>query len=431
MSAGLPLSTIGPYRVIDELGAGGMGTVYRVSHLVTGRVAAAKVLHAGPAAMRALDRFRNEARILGALRHPNIASMHEFLEVGGAPCLVMEYVDGDTLDALLRVRGPFALPEALRVMAALAGAVGYIHARGVIHRDLKSNNVKIDSRGVVKLLDFGIATSQGMPRLTSTGNVVGTLASLAPEQLRTGRAEARSDIWALGVLFYELLTGRMPFTGGASGFVGEQIMQGKFDPPTSVRAELPREVDRIVRCCLRVKPEDRYPNAEALLDDVSALMSGERAPESFLPAGFTPPEIVRSSGEIATRVARQWPLVASALVAAAAVVFFVATLRGPGPDAPPPERPARELEAAVTGPANDTAASMSLRPLNIRVLEGTADVYIDGVRVGTTPYTWRAPLGTEATLILRREGCEELRRTLRLDEGMQETIESMTRCRTR
>ena len=236
MSAGLPVnSSIGPYRVIDYVGAGGMGTVYRVSHRATGRVAAAKVMSGGAVAPRSLERFHNEARILQALSHPSISEMYELLQVDGAPCLVMEYVDGETLEQLLRMRGPFPVTDAVRILASLADAVGYIHQRGVIHRDLKTNNVKIDSRGAVKLLDFGIATAEGAPRLTSTGNVVGTLMSLAPEQLRTGHAEPRSDIWALGVLFYELLTGRAPFEGGAPGFVGEKIMRGTCAPGSWLR----------------------------------------------------------------------------------------------------------------------------------------------------------------------------------------------------
>src|SRR5215510_736459 len=130
-------SSIGPYRIVDYVGAGGMGTVYRVSHRASGRVAAAKVMGGGAVAPRALDRFRNEARILQALSHPAIAAMYEFLEVNGAPCLVMEYVDGETVEQLLRGRGVFPLGEAARVFAALVDAVGYIHQRGIVHRDLK------------------------------------------------------------------------------------------------------------------------------------------------------------------------------------------------------------------------------------------------------------------------------------------------------
>ncbi|MBK9410165.1 MAG: serine/threonine protein kinase [Gemmatimonadetes bacterium] len=296
MSAGLPMhSSIGPYRVIDHVGAGGMGTVYRVSHRATGKVAAAKVMTGGGTTPRALERFRNEARILQALSHPSIAAMYEFLEVNGAPCLVMEYVDGDTLEQLIRTRGPFPVQDALRIFAALTDAVGYIHQRGIVHRDLKTTNVKVDTLGAVKLLDFGIAVGDGSPRLTSTGNVVGTLMSLAPEQLRTGRAEPRSDLWALGIVLYELLTGRPPFDGAAPGFVGERIMRGEYTPASTLRPELPRDVDRIIGRCLKVRLEDRYATAEALLTDLRALQSGEK-PLGRRPCVVRPPAHERRGG---------------------------------------------------------------------------------------------------------------------------------------
>jgi serine/threonine-protein kinase len=456
-------TSIGPYRVIDYVGAGGMGTVYRVSHRSTGRIAAAKVMGSSAGAPRSLERFRNEARILQALAHPSIAAMYDFLDVNGSPCLVMEYVDGDTIDHRLRTQGPLPLPEAIRVFTALVDAVGYIHQRGIIHRDLKTNNVKIDSQGAVKLLDFGIATAEGAPRLTSTGNVVGTLMSLAPEQLRTGRAEPRSDIWALGILFYEMLTARPPFTGEAPGILSERIMRGSYTPASELRPDLPRDVDRIIARCLRVRPEDRYATAEALLTELRALQSGEKLVN-------TPIEFFRTSGEIATTIARQWRLAASGAVALCAIAFFLWSLRAPviGPGRPTPTaiRGAADTVARSGPLASDTegltaderasiertrddrsgaagsrstavighrsaADSMSRRPLIIRVLEGTADVYIDDVRVGTTPYTLRAPPGREVQLLLRRDGCDDLRRALRLEEGMQETVESLRNCRTR
>lgn len=477
MSAGLsPHSTIGPWKVVDFVGAGGMGAVYRVIHRGTGQVAAAKVMGGGALAPRALERFRNEARILQALSHPAIAQLHDFLEVQGAPCLVMEYVDGETLDQLLRSRGAFPLADALRIFGNLVDAVGYIHQRGIIHRDLKTNNVKVDSLGRVKLLDFGIAMAEGAPRLTSTGNVVGTLMALAPEQLRTGRAEPRSDIWALGILLYELLTARLPFEGQAPGVLGERILRGRYTPPSDLRPDLPREVDRIVGRCLKVRPEDRYASAEALLTDLRALQSGDRVTppaRAGALAGVLGSDLLRSSGEVATTIRREWRVVASAAMALVAVAFFVTSLRtssdpgrsAPGPERPPPRSPRSPdigivpgeaaLEGALqpAGPPTERdarlpshgsptagggagagtatpAAGVSLRPLIIRVLGGSAEVYIDDVRVGTTPYTWHAPLGTEVELVLRRPGCQELRKSLRLEEGMVETFESLPRCRT-
>lgn len=445
MSADLAInSSIGPYRIVDCVGAGGMGTVYRVSHRATGRVAAAKVMSGGAMAPRALDRFRNEARILQALSHPAIAAMYEFLEVNGAPCLVMEYVDGETIEQLLHARGPFAVAEGVRVFATLVDAVGYVHQRGIVHRDLKTTNVKIDGDGTVKLLDFGIARADGAPRLTSTGNVVGTLMSLAPEQLRTGRAEPRSDIWALGILFYEMMTGRPPFEAGAPGLLGERILRGTYRPASELRPDLPREIDRIIGRCLRVRAEDRYASAEALLTDLRGLQSAERRVAPLVPV-----DLLRSSGEFATTIARNWRMAAASTAALAAVAFFVWNVVPARDDGPNRRLPADttidipatgEVPVAPSGgrvvvvpphvgPADRPVMdSATLRTLIIRVLDGPADVYIDGAYVGTTPYTLQAPLRKEMQLLLRRTGCEDTRRPLRLEEGMVETVESLT-CR--
>lgn len=444
MTAGLPLNTsIGPYRIIDYVGAGGMGAVYRVSHRATGQVAAAKVLNGNSLSPRSLDRFRNEARILQAMSHPGIAAMYDFVDVHGSPCLVMEYVDGETVEQMLRTRGVFAIDEAVRTFTALVDAVSYVHQRGVVHRDLKTNNVKIDSRGCVKLLDFGIAISDGAPRLTSTGNVVGTLLSLAPEQLRTGRGEYRSDIWALGVLFYEMLTARAPFGGGAPAFIGEHILSGRYDPISELRPDVPPRIERIVARCLKVRPEDRYPSAEALLAELHQYALGGAAPA---PA---PLERLRVSGEVARKLAREWRIALGATFTLAALGFFVWSFGGSSTGESSSDTAAvvkpetlKKGTDSVSGtrhellaPAADPFASsgvpdVSRGTLIIRVLEGTADVYVNDMLVGRTPYTLKAPLGVEFQLRLRQAGCDDLQRVLRLDESMRETIESLQHCRT-
>lgn len=442
------LATIGPYRVIDCVGAGGMGTVYRVWHRRTGQVAAAKVLHADAVGRTGLERFRNEARIHQALVHPCIATVHEYLELDGIPCLVMEYVDGETLDDRLRRRGPLPYDVAMRYFAALVDAVGYVHQRGVVHRDLKTNNVKLDGRGGVKLLDFGIATARGTPRLTTTGNVVGTLLALSPEQLRTGHAEPRSDIWALGIVLYEMLTGRPPFDAMAPGLLTERILRGKYVSPSQRRPELPREVDRIVDRCLRVQLEDRYASCEAVLTDVQALETGAVGLSSG--ARRVSGDLFSQSGEFAQAFVRQWPLVASIGAAFAALLFLTLTLlpsgasngggtiladtgRGAGSPAVPVQRQGAapvlpsEFDVPLARAARDT--DRPVRPVMIRVVQGEADVYQDGRRVGRTPYRFEAPLGAEVAMLLRRDGCEDTPVKLRVEEGMGEFIESMRRCR--
>src|SRR5919205_3289643 len=188
--------TVGEYRIVDFIGAGGMGEVYRALHSKIGRVAAVKVLTQTSQATDFAERFSNEARIQASLQHPNIATLYDFCEVGGQPCIIMEYVDGQTVaERIEAFRAPLPLHEAAHVFEKVCEAIDYVHRNGVLHRDIKSNNIKVASDGKVKLLDFGIAKAQNaQQQLTQTGSVVGTLQYLAPELIRGGAADAGGDI---------------------------------------------------------------------------------------------------------------------------------------------------------------------------------------------------------------------------------------------
>lgn len=443
------LSVIGPYRVIDFVGAGGMGSVYRVVHRDTGQVAAAKVLNdtvtGGSGSERSNERFRerfvNEARIHQTLIHPNIARMFEYLEVDGLPCLIMEYVDGESLDERIRRLGILSVAEAFQIFTDLAQGVAYVHEHGIVHRDLKTNNVRITTTGQVKLLDFGIATNPDGPRLTSTGNVVGTLQSLAPEQLKTGRAESRSDIWAMGILLYEMLTGVPPFTANAPGLLGEHILMGNYTPPSERQAGIPREIDRVVAKCLRVKPEDRYQSVNAMLEDITRLSAesdggGARTHHGLIPIWKTTWEAtwrtisgqsaglvkqISQSGELARKATKQWRMTTAIVVAFATFAFFVSSLSNSASNS--------QNTNGVKHVASPAAAPV--RAITIRVLEGKADVYRDGTLVGVTPYELEAPLGTEVSLILRRPGCQDTPVRLRMIEGLDAVMESMRHCENR
>jgi serine/threonine-protein kinase len=270
---------VGEYRLIDFLGEGGMGEVYRGVHAKLGRVAAVKVLN--PAARREqgfVERFFNEARIQESLHHPNIAAVYDFTEVQGQPCIIMEYVDGDTLCDRVRPYGPLPTGEALRIFSSLADAIAYVHSHGVIHRDIKSNNVKIGTQGQVKLLDFGIAKGGASPALTQTGNVIGTIEYLSPEQLSTGHADERSDIWALGVLLYEMLTGRVPFQAPTIGALCAQISNAEYPPLRQLNPSAPADVANVVSRCLKKNAAERYQSAAMLLADVRRAADSLNAP---------------------------------------------------------------------------------------------------------------------------------------------------------
>lgn len=386
-----------------------MGEVYRAVDIRTGRVAALKVLLSASHADDHSHRFRDEARIHAAMKHPNIAELYDYFDAGDRPCIAMEYVDGRTLEELVRQRGSLPLADAMPLFAGIVDAVGYLHQRGVIHRDIKSNNVKVSDAGQVKLLDFGIAKSAESPKLTVTGNVVGTLHYLSPEQLRTGVAEPRSDLWSLGVLLFEMLTARMPFEGEGLGTLTAQILNGDFRPPSTLVPGLPREIDRLVGRCLSVSLDHRYASAEALLTDIRAFLSSE-APRPALVRDRIR-QIERRSGEWIVAARRRAPLAASAAMSLLALAYLVNALL------PTPKRrdgsSGDSAVAVIPTPTDDSMAGMpAVGPVEdeashrilVDVFEGSADVELGGRVAGLTPFPLAAQLHDSVRVTLRQRG---------------------------
>jgi serine/threonine-protein kinase len=385
-------SSIGEYRVVDFLGAGGMGEVYRAVHTKIGRVAAVKVLIPAELDKVATDRFFNEARIQASLQHPNIATLYDFCELNGQHCIIMEYIDGQTLAECVRPNGYLPATETLRVFQSIVEAVNHIHKFGIIHRDIKSNNIKISASGQVKVLDFGIAKSPTSPSITRTGGLIGTLAYLSPEQIMRGEVDARTDIWALGVLLYEMATGHLPFEAENLGELCEKIKNAAYLPPQRFNPSVPSNVSAIISRCLKKNPADRYQSAQVLLQDVAHLINTDTAPgkRGLFPHGV-------SSLRTKTLLTRESAAASSAkktktklAVLAAAVVILGLMVWG--------------IYAAMSGDSVESALSPQARIVKIDVSGGNADVYRNGQKIGETPLDLSARLGEHINLTLKREG---------------------------
>ncbi len=266
---------LGTYEILGPLGAGGMGEVYRAKDLRLGREVAIKVLPAEVASsLDRLARFEREARTVAGLNHPNIVTLHTVEDAGGIRFLTMELVEGQTLSTLV-APGGLPLPRILELAIPLTDALVAAHERGVIHRDLKPGNVMVTRDGRVKVLDFGLAkmlavdaagqgasvtvTAEGL--ISGEGQVVGTVPYMAPEQLRREKVDARSDLFSLGIILYELATGRRPFTGETSIDVSHAILHDTPEPLSRVRADLPGEFEQVVGHCLERSPRERVQTA--------------------------------------------------------------------------------------------------------------------------------------------------------------------------
>jgi eukaryotic-like serine/threonine-protein kinase len=399
--------TVGEYRIVDFLGAGGMGEVYRAMHSKIGRIAAVKVLTQATQSSDFVERFFNEARIQASLQHPNVATLYDFCEVAGQPCIIMEYVDGQTISERVAAYGA-ALPlsETVYVFEKVCEAIDYIHTHGVIHRDIKSNNIKISSQGQIKLLDFGIAKGQTSQQLTQVGSVIGTLQYLAPELIRGGTADARGDIWALGVLLYEMVTGRVPFEAQTIGDLCDRIDRVDYAPPAQSNPGVPREISAVIARCLRKNPAERYRTAGDLLADARRLTASVSRPglsSSVSEAASEHAEAARASKGLPLLIGAAAGAVVLAFIAVVALVIVNSSGDGSanGNNPTNASNVARGLTSSPTPPLSRGASD---RVVEITVTDGKADVYRGAEKVGTTPFAVHGKLGESISLLLRREG---------------------------
>ena len=302
--------TLGEYVVEAMLGQGGMGCVYRVRNMISDRQDALKVLMSDiNSRPQIAERFLREIKVQASLSHPNIASLHTALRFDNQLLMVMEFVDGQTLDEKMRPGIPLG-PQAVDWTIQLLGALEYAHQRGIVHRDIKPANVMISRNGAVKLLDFGIASRQDAEfRLTGTGTPIGTLYYMSPEQIRTLNLDGRSDIYSTGVLLYEALTARRP-VDGQNAF---ECMQAhlKVVPPSPmvVNPSIPAALSNAIMQALEKDPARRFQSAADFQSALSAVMRGMHSQAltgAMPPVEARPPSAQHTTNPNTTPVPDGW-----------------------------------------------------------------------------------------------------------------------------
>jgi len=321
---GLHGQAIGPYEILEILGGGGMGVVYRARDTRLERIVALKFLPPELTRDReAKMRFEQEARAASSLDHPNLCTI---LEMGEAPdgrlYMAMPCYDGETLRRKIE-RGPLPVEEAVDVALQIARGLAKAHRNGIIHRDIKPANLIVTSDGVVKILDFGLAKLAGSAAISRTGSSAGTPAYMSPEQARGDEVDPRADLWSLGVVLYEMLTGRRPFRGEREQAVIYSILHESAQPLRELRPEAPPELARIVERLMAKRPEDRYPSVEEAIADLRTLQGGATA-TTWIVGTQPPPRRVRPW---------VWALAALGVVALIAAVYLF--LPRPGRKAAP------------------------------------------------------------------------------------------------
>jgi eukaryotic-like serine/threonine-protein kinase len=333
----------GRYLIIRKLGAGGMANVYLAEDQELGRRVAIKILDDRHAADDSfIERFRREAKNAAGLSHPNIVSIYDRGEAEGTYYIAMEYLSGRSLKELIVSRGPTPTRIAIDYTRQVLAAIGYAHRHGIVHRDIKPHNVVVDGDGRLKVTDFGIARS-GASQMTEAGSIIGTAQYLSPEQAKGAPVDQRSDVYSVGIVLYEMLTGQVPFTGDTPLEIAMKHLSEVPVPPSELREDVPEDLDMVVLRALAKDPEDRYQTAEEMDADLARVARG---------LGVSP-----ETADAATAVL------------AGAGISGAPTIIAPGPTKlAPPQPPARTPPAAYYGYEGPPRRSRSIWPWLLALL---------------------------------------------------------------
>ena len=360
--------SISHYQLLEKLGEGGMGVVYKAEDTKLKRNVALKFL--APHLTqdpKARERFLREAQAAAAVDHPNICTVYEIDEAGGQIFIAMAYVEGQSLEKKTEA-GPLEIAEALEIAMQVVQGLQAAHEKGIVHRDIKSANLMLTPQGRLKIMDFGLAQLVNRSRLTQTGTSLGTPAYMSPEQAKRQPTDRRTDVWSLGVVIYEMITGRLPFEGEREAAVAYSIVHQEPKPITAQRVGVPIDLDRLVGKAMAKSPNKRYQHVDEMLVDLRALEGqlGDVGARHAVPTPSRPPQ--RSTPRISQIV--PW-----ALLAVVAVILSVMWLRGPEQT-----RENRLQRFAFTPPENAVSAAISPDGEHIAYIVGAGDLWIQDLR---------------------------------------------------
>ena len=286
--------TIGQYEIISVLGKGGMGTVFRVRNTISDRMEAMKIALPSLEADTGLaERFLREIKVHASLDHPNIAQLRTALQVEGRLVMILELVEGSGLDERLR-EGAIPVSEAIAYVDQALSALSYAHSRGVIHRDLKPANMILTAAGFVKLTDFGIAQAAGATRVTRAGVAIGSIHYMSPEQVKSGTPDRRSDIYSLGVSFYEMITGKLPLDGSTEYAIMIAHLEEAPVPPSDLNPSIPLDISAVILKAMAKQPEDRFQSTQEM--QAALRTGGDAAPA--LPSTIDRSQLSRVEGHL-------------------------------------------------------------------------------------------------------------------------------------
>jgi serine/threonine protein kinase len=390
------------YRLIELIGEGGMALVYKAECSLLCRTVAIKVLrpqYANDAEF--VERFRREARSAASLSHPNVVNIYDVGQEDGIDYIVMEYIPGENLKNIIKKEAPFSIRKALDYTRQIAEALNHAHQRNIVHRDIKPHNILVTPEGQLKVTDFGIARAISASSFTQTGIVVGSVQYSSPEQVKGGLVGPQSDLYSLGCVFYELLTGMVPFSGDTSISIAMQHLHEKTTPVKELRPDVPAALEHILEKAMAKDLTERYPSASAMLRDIVNAQS--KLNQEVEQAEDLPTQVWMTSetkGQIVKEKSHKWlsqtMIVMGIIVGILAVVIFSFLLKPPLPEVVVPNLIGKDLVEA--------RELLKQQNLKIKVINQlyNSDYSINKIISQTPPAGRRKKVETEIEVIVSK-----------------------------